>query len=237
MATETMNLFQKLAKIRKQLEVIQKDSDGYGYKYVSEAEILSKLSVWMDKMGLLLIPEVEHGSCSAWIEEFNTSKLDKKTHELVEERKYEAVVKGNMKFTWIDIDNPADRLEVPWFFTGQQADASQAFGSGLTYCTRYFLLKFFNIATVEDDPDNWRSKQKSAEKEEDLLLAKEITAQIDEVAKKYVTESADFEKAKEELTKLSKKYIKSGNYLKIEEPKLAKKMLDDVKKLAGNKEE
>ena len=98
-------------------------------------------------------------------------------------------------------------------------------------------MKFFNTATVEDDPDNWRSKQKSAEKEEDLLLAKEITAQIDELAKKYVTESADFEKAKEELTKLSKKYIKSGNYLKIEEPKLAKKMLDDVKKLAGNKEE
>ena len=33
---EQMNIYQKLARIRKQVEVIQKNKSGYGYKYVSE---------------------------------------------------------------------------------------------------------------------------------------------------------------------------------------------------------
>ena len=41
---------------------------------------------------------------------------------------------------------------------GQQADGSQALGSGLTYANRYFLLKYFNVATSEDDPDAIRSE-------------------------------------------------------------------------------
>lgn len=32
---EQMNIYQKLARIRKQVEVIQKNKSGYGYKYVS----------------------------------------------------------------------------------------------------------------------------------------------------------------------------------------------------------
>ena len=39
---EQMNIYQKLARIRKQVEVIQKNKSGYGYKYVSEDEILAK---------------------------------------------------------------------------------------------------------------------------------------------------------------------------------------------------
>ena len=36
-----MNIYQKLAKVRKQAEVIQRNKKGYGYTYVSEDEILS----------------------------------------------------------------------------------------------------------------------------------------------------------------------------------------------------
>ena len=35
MAEQNMNIYQKLAKIRKQVEVIQRNKAGYGYKYVS----------------------------------------------------------------------------------------------------------------------------------------------------------------------------------------------------------
>ena len=55
---EQMNIYQKLARIRKQVEVIQKNKSGYGYKYVSEDEILAKISVFMDKYGLSLIPNM-----------------------------------------------------------------------------------------------------------------------------------------------------------------------------------
>lgn len=224
---ESLNIYQKLAKIRKNLEVIQKDSSGFGYKYVSEAEILSKLSVWLTKMGLLLIPRIDQSlvETQLWdMEQTRKGNLEKKC---------EVVVSGPLTFTWINAANPSESLEVPWFFAGQQADASQAFGSGLTYCTRYFLLKFFNIATTEDDPDNWRTKQQAAAKEEDVMLAKATTKVIDEVAKKFVADSDDADKAKAELMQIVKKYVKSGNYLKIEEPALATKLLQEVKELAN----
>ena len=54
-------------------------------------------------------------------------------------------------------------IVVPWVMVGQQADASQSFGSGLTYVYRCFLLKLFGVSTVEDDPDRRRSIQRGVE--------------------------------------------------------------------------
>ena len=47
MSEQTANIYQKLAKVRKQVEVIRKNKSGYGYKYVTEDEILAKISVFM----------------------------------------------------------------------------------------------------------------------------------------------------------------------------------------------
>ena len=62
MAEQNLNIYQKLAKIRKQVEVIQRNKKGYGYTYVSEDEILAKISGFMDKYNLSLIPSVIHSS-------------------------------------------------------------------------------------------------------------------------------------------------------------------------------
>lgn len=54
-------------------------------------------------------------------------------------------------------DNPEERIEVPWFIAGSQADPAQAVGSGLTYGLRQFLMQSFQIATLDgEDPDDWR---------------------------------------------------------------------------------
>ena len=83
-----------------------------------------------------------------------------------------------MLYTWVNDDNPSERIEVPWVTVGQQEDASQSFGSGLTYTYRYFLLKFFGISTVEDDPDSWRSKQKEAAEAESREIADRTIAEL-----------------------------------------------------------
>ena len=57
-----MNIYQKLAKIRKNVEVLNKNASGYGYKYVSEDVILEKVTGLMDKYGLPLIPSIVPGS-------------------------------------------------------------------------------------------------------------------------------------------------------------------------------
>ena len=163
MAEQNLNIYQKLAKIRKQVEVIQRNKKGYGYTYVSEDEILAKISGFMDKYSLSLIPSVIHSS--AVVTPYHTKKT-KSTNkgEIYEENVNEVLVSADMVFTWVNNENPDERVDVPWILVGHQSDGSQSFGSGLSYAMRYFLLKFFNIATPDDDPDKWRSKTEEVKK-------------------------------------------------------------------------
>jgi len=229
---EELNIYQKLAKIRKQVEVIRRNKSGYGYKYVSEDEILAKVSAFMDKYSLSLIPNVIHGSST--VAPYH-SKKTKSTNkgDIYEENVNEVLVSADMVFTWINNDNPEERVEVPWILVGHQSDGSQSFGSGLSYAMRYFLLKFFNVATPDDDPDKWRSKQKEAGAAEDKMIAEEIIQTVDGVIKGFLANNAD---KSDEVKKFVAKYVKNGNYFAITESVLASKLLSDFKETFKIKE-
>lgn len=79
-----------------------------------------------------------------------------------------------MVFKWVNDEDPNDIIEVPWFVTGSQTDPPQALGSGLTYCTRYFLCNYFQIAQSDSDVDTYRNKQKAAEASEEKAIAEGI---------------------------------------------------------------
>lgn len=127
------NIYQKLVEVRKNIKSFKKDATGYGYKYVPGTQILSLIKEDLDKLGIVL----------------ETHLLN----PIVDKSEKGYLIISNIKMIWIDADNPADKIEISWFMTGEQKDPSQAFGSGLTYTERYFLLKFFGIPTDEDDPD------------------------------------------------------------------------------------
>lgn len=222
---EQMNIYQKLAKIRKQVEVIQKNKSGYGYKYVSEDEILARISVFMDKYNLSLIPNIHRGSTDVVPYTYKKTKVAK-NGEIYEEINNEILVKADMTWTWVNNDNPDERINVDWTLVGQQSDASQCFGSGLTYSGRYFMLKYFNIATPDADPDAFRKKQREAETAEDKAIAEQIIQRFDALLKAYLTENKD--KA-ENAKKFVSKYVKGGNYFAITESSLAAKLLADFK--------
>jgi hypothetical protein len=225
MAEENLNIYQKLAKIRKQVEVIQKNKSGYGYKYVSEDEILSKISVFMDKYGISLIPSIVGGTTK--VEPYTYKKTKSTTKgEIYEEINNEILVSADMVWSWVNNENPEERVPVGWALVGQQGDASQAFGSGLTYSSRYFMLKYFNVATPDSDPDNFRGKQRAAELAEDKMIAEQIIGSVDEVIKSFLSENPG--KA-DEVKKFVSKYVKGGNYFAITESVLASKLLSDFK--------
>lgn len=94
----------------------------------------------------------------------------------------EFYVQADTLYTWVNNDNPEERIVVPWTMVGNQSDSSMAFGSALTYSGRYFLLKYFHCATVEDDPDEIRAKQAAgmAKSEVDSIL-NEVGEFIEEV--------------------------------------------------------
>lgn len=168
MAEANMNIYQKLAKIRKQVEVMKRDAKGFNYTYTTEESILAKVTVQMDKLHLSLIPSIVPESTVVIPYSVTETKTTSKG-DVYDKNVNEILVQSDMIWTWVNNDNPDERIEVPWAMVGQQSDASQAFGSGLTYSSRYFLLKYFNIATSDADPDAFRKKQKAAEAEEQKL--------------------------------------------------------------------
>lgn len=223
---ETLNIYQKLAKIRKQVEVMQKNKAGFNYKYVSEDEILAKITAFIDKYGLSLIPSVVQGTMQHEQYHYLKTKFDKTTKQPYEEHNNEIIVSADMIFSWVNNENPNERIDVQWCTIGQQADSSQAFGSGLTYAIRYFLLKYFNIATPDDDPDKWRSKQRAAEVAEDKAIAEQIILELDEAIKAFLSANP---KDGDKVKNLVGKYVKDGNYFAITESVLASKLLSDFR--------
>lgn len=220
-----LNVYQKLAQVRKTAEVIQKNADGYGYKYVTEDEILAKISGVMDKYGVSLIPEIVPGTFQVepycYVETKRTNK-----GESYDVTKNELIVKSDMRFRWVNNDNPDECIIIPWAMTGHQSDGSQAMGTALTYAYRYFLLKFFGIATPQDDPDNWRSKQKEAEKSESKTIAEGIIDTFDTELRKYLSDHPD---SNGEVKTFISRFAKAGNYRLITEPTLAAKLLADFR--------
>ena len=164
---------------------MQKNKSGYGYKYVTEDEILAKVTAGMEKNCISLVPMIKSGTGQVVPYKY----VDKKGKDA-----YEILVNADMVFRWVDDENPDDFLDVEWLLVGQQGDAAQAFGAGLTYSNRYFLMKYFQMSTVDDDPDRWRSKQQEvldADIKEELSKMKES---IVELAKSKVDAGADKEK-------------------------------------------
>ena len=229
--SEELNIYQKLAKIRKQVEVMQRNKSGYGYKYVGEDDILAKITGLMDKYELSLIPGIVQGTIN--VAPYTTKKTKvAKNGDIYEENVNEVLVSADMVFSWIDNKCPENRIVIPWALVGHQSDASQSFGSGLTYSDRYFLLKYFNVATPNDDPDKWRGKQAEAEAADDKIIAEEIIKRVDEKIKAYIDKNPN--KA-EDVKKLASKYAKNGNYFAITDSVLASKLLKDVEDNYGMK--
>ncbi len=223
---EQLNLIQKLAKIREIADVVAKSKKGYNYKYSDITEILAKVRGGMAKQRVSLIPSMVQGTMDVSPVTTVNTKSDR-AGNAYDQTTTEMLFKAEMIFKWVNDDNLDDFIEVPWVVTGSQADPSQAMGSALTYCTRYFLTNYFQIAQADNDVDAYRSKQKEAENAEDRAIAEGIIATVDSLVKTFVANHAD---KRDDLVKLVSRYAKGGNYNLIKEPALASKLLEEVQK-------
>lgn len=223
-----LNIYQKLAKVQRAVDILQKDKAGYNYRYVSDAELLPKINAEIDKYGLTLYPQITPGTTEVneyCYEKTKGNKVDKIN---------EFVVRADLVYVWVNNDRPEERILVPWSMVGNQADSSQAFGSALTYCNRYFLLKYFHCATVEDDPDNIRSKQRAGQTKNEL---DELKNEIDGIIQAILAESPDEKKRLGEMvTKAVDKrdekgnLIPTNNYFNITKKAQANSLLRELKK-------
>lgn len=146
-----MNLYQKLIEVRKHIPYLQKDSSGPKYKYVGSSQVLSAVRGKLDELNILLKPEViGHNVRTETVENKNQDGKNKKTTTYFTEL--------DMKMTWIDTEDPETKLECSWYGQGVDIAGEKGVGKALTYAEKYFMLKFFNIATDNDDPDSFQGK-------------------------------------------------------------------------------
>lgn len=150
--SEKMNLFQKIADVKANIDGFTKDTKGYQYTYVSGSQVLHKIRAKMVEHNLLFLPTIENAEYKE-IEVMVKGKM-----------KPNILVSVDLKYTWINADNPDERFEMPFYAVGHQDDASKALGTALTYSERYLLMKMFNIPTDEDDADAKQKKEQYAPK-------------------------------------------------------------------------
>jgi hypothetical protein len=139
-----MKIYEKLLTIQKRINGLGKDKATYNYKYVTGDKLLGEIKPMMNDLGLLLKQEVL--SIENTRQDYSTSKGSKS----------EILSKIMMRFTWVDVES--GEKDENLFGANGQNDWDKGVGSALTYAERYFLLKYFHIATDEDDIDNDQRK-------------------------------------------------------------------------------
>lgn len=181
MSSEKLNLHQRILKIANMAGVLQKTKEGYGYKYVPEEDIQAKVTAGLQKYGVMLYMSIVPGTIN--ITPIHYEKYDPKLKGLKPIN--EIIVSAEVAYTWTSVDDPKDTITTNWAIVGQMEDAAQAFGAGLTYGNRYYLLKQLQLATSESDPDNYRAKQHAAENYEaeaaEKAAAEELAKHVKEV--------------------------------------------------------
>lgn len=141
-----MNIYQKLIEVRKLVDFLVKDEQGYQYKYVSGSSVLNTIRPKMDELGLVLTTDVILARNERHTFEGVDNKGNAKTF-------IQFVVNMRLRMTWIDAEKPEDRIISEWVSSGEDEDPAKAEGKAHTYGERYYLLKFFKIATDNEDPD------------------------------------------------------------------------------------
>ncbi|MGL4425117.1 MAG: ERF family protein [Cetobacterium sp.] len=161
-----MSIYKKLLEVQKQIIGLKKDKKSFTYEYVTGNKLLGFLKPIMNEQGLLLKQEIE--------------KVEKETitYKTKSGEKTEVLYSVDFTFTWIDVET--GEKDTNKFHAAGMNDWEKGLGSALTYAERYFLLKFFHIATDEDDIDNPERKanELKATKEKAVKLIQAVNSAL-----------------------------------------------------------
>ena len=116
-----------------------------------------------------------------------------------------------LTYVWINADKPEEQFEVTFYAVGQQDDVSKAHGTALTYAERYFLMKFFNIPTDEDDADAKQNKRYAASSNQLKELLRQEADSFIEIAERSNATS----KYQEQIEKLKNMNVNDLNKQQI----------------------
>lgn len=172
---QELNLFQKIADVKANIDGFTKDAKSYNYSYVSGSQVLHRIRNKMIENNLLLVPKTSEEN----YKQIDVTRFNKKAGREITTSEF--IVEMKLTYVWINADKPEEQFEVTFYAVGQQDDVSKAHGTALTYAERYFLMKFFNIPTDEDDADAKEKQERYATSSNQLkeLLRQEADSFIE----------------------------------------------------------
>ena len=205
---EKQTLQEKLFLMQGLAPYMQKDSKAYNFNYVNEESVLAFVRPLLKEFGIQAYPVI------------NEQRVERVETIVKGKPAVEFLFTGTGAIKLHDFTNK-ETVEVPWVFTGSNSDPSQAFGSAMTYCMRYFWLKFLQIPTGNDDPDKWRSEDnRNIKREEQQKVGTEnVTVKASKTTGLTKAQLEEFGKLCEQeggeaKTRL-KKYVESMGYAKL----------------------
>lgn len=138
----TMNIFQRINAVRKEINYIQKDkavsTGGGSYRAVTHDAVTGMLRASLIEHGIIVVPSQTFGV-------FNPKEPDSK------QRLYEATY----RVSFINMDDPKDCVSVD--VNAHALDnGDKAPGKAMSYATKYAMLKLFSIETGEDDESRYQ---------------------------------------------------------------------------------
>lgn len=145
-----MNIYQKLIEVRKAVPYLKKEAKSQQYNYTASSQVLASVREKLDELNLLLVPRVLSAKVEA--SQIRTRSGTETTNYFTE---------LHMEMTWINADNPEETIVCPWYGQGVDLAGEKGVGKALTYAEKYFMLKFFNIPTDQDDPDRFEERHYS----------------------------------------------------------------------------
>lgn len=136
---QSLTLYEKLLEMQRRVDKVVRDGKNTSDKYdfASDENVLDTFRPLMDELGLLLIPSVTGSNLHEGTTRSGTARY---------------LTELTVNMVWHDVASGAE-LTVPWYAQGVDLAGEKGVGKALTYAEKYFLLKFFHVATKKDDPD------------------------------------------------------------------------------------
>ncbi|MBQ9458305.1 MAG: ERF family protein [Oscillospiraceae bacterium] len=159
--SKKQTIAEKLLEMQRRVDKVVKDGKNQSDKYdfASDENVLDTFRPIMDELGLLLIPIISGAEVHEGATRSGTTRYMTEMH---------------MIMRWVDAATN-DTIDVPWYAQGVDLAGEKGVGKALTYGEKYFLLKFFHVATKKDDPDsdgrtgNGEKKQRGTQAEKENL--------------------------------------------------------------------
>ncbi len=150
-----LNIWQRLLNVRRKACFIKKEIVGVNLKFkaVSVDMALAAVNGEINKNNLFLHTEI--------LEEETIETTAKKMYNGVESEYLSYRTKLKLKYTWFNVDKPDENVSSFWTCVAVNTDPAKANGACLSYSEKYFMLKFFNIISSENeklDPDYYNAQ-------------------------------------------------------------------------------